>query len=554
MTMDRRRFLAWFTASGAAALLSPKVFGQDAETVTTEALAKAESLLGFTFTPEERDLMRKGVEEHVKNFTELRKVPLPNVVPPALSFSPLLPGRTVDTEEKPFVPSAVDAASIRVSDADLPFLPVTHLGALLRAGKITSAGLTGLYLDRLAEHGPTLECVITLTADRAREQAARADRELAAGTDRGPLHGIPWGLKDLFATRGYRTTWGAKPYESQVIDEDAAVVRRLDAAGAVLAAKLTVGALAWGDVWFGGTTKNPWNLEEGSSGSSAGPAAATVAGLVGFSIGTETLGSIVSPSQRCGATGLRPTFGRVSRWGGMALSWSMDKVGPICRSVEDCALVLNAIRGSDGKDGDVIDAAFPWDPRRDPREVRLGYDAEAFAEESDDKAFHDTALDTLRVMGFEPVPVTLPDVPAGDLLFILEAEAAAAFDTLTRSGEDDLLVRQMEEAWPNVFRTSRLIPAVEYIQANRARTLLMRGLETTLADVDVYVHPTYGGKTLLAANLTGHPSVVLPSGFRENGTPASITFTGRLFDEGTLLLVAKAYQDRTGFQKKHPEF
>ena len=394
--------------------------------------------------------------------------------------------------------------------------------------------------------------MITLTEDLALEQAERADRELKRGRPRGPLHGIPWGAKDLLAVPGVRTTWGAKPFENQMIDETATVAVRLEEAGAVLVAKLTVGALAWGDVWFGGTTKNPWNLEQGSSGSSAGPAAATVAGGAGFTIGTETLGSIISPSQRCGATGLRPTFGRVSRHGCMALSWSMDKIGPICRTVEDTAVVLAAIQGSDGKDGSVIDAPFPWDARRDPRRVRLGYDAEAFAEESDDRAFDQAALETLREMGFDPVPVTLPDLPVADLLFILEAEAAAAFDELTRSGRDDLLVRQIEQAWPNVFRTSRLVPAVEYIQANRARTLLMERFEETMRDVDVYVHPTYGGKTLVATNLTGHPSIVLPNGFRDDGTPASITFTGRLFGEADLLLVAKAYQDETGFHRRHP--
>jgi Asp-tRNA(Asn)/Glu-tRNA(Gln) amidotransferase A subunit family amidase len=313
--------------------------------------------------------------------------------------------------------------------------------------------------------------------------------------------------------------------------------------------------LAWGDVWFDATTKNPWNLEQGSSGSSAGPASATVAGLVGFSIGTETLGSIISPSQRCGATGLRPTFGRVSRHGGMALSWSMDKVGPICRSVEDCALVLDAIRGSDGKDADVIDAPFNWDVTQDPRLLRVGYDAEAFEkDDSDDKEFNQAALDTLREMGFDLIPIKLPELPVGDMLYILEAEAAAAFDDLTRSNKDDQLVRQIDEAWPNVFRAARFIPAVEYIQANRVRTLLMRQFEEMMEYVDVYVHPTYGGKTLVATNLTGHPSVVLPNGFREDGTPTSITFTGKLFGEAELLLVAKAYQDETGFHERHPDF
>jgi Asp-tRNA(Asn)/Glu-tRNA(Gln) amidotransferase A subunit family amidase len=313
-----------------------------------------------------------------------------------------------------------------------------------------------------------------------------------------------------------------------------------------------VGALAWGDVWYGGTTKNPWNLEQGSSGSSAGPAAATAAGLVGFSIGTETLGSIISPAQRCGVTGLRPTFGRVSRYGVMALSWTMDKVGPICRTSQDCALVLETIRGRDGKDEAVIEAGFGWNAGRNPLSLRVGYDVAAFEEESDDSALDQAALATLRRMGYELVPVRLPDLPVGDMLFILEAEAAAAFDDLTRSDRDDLLVRQIDEAWPNVFRTARFIPAVEYIQANRVRTILMQQYQDAIAEVDVYVHPTYGGNTLLVANLTGQPSVVVPHGLREDGTPASITFTGQLFGEANLLTVSMAFQNETGDHLRKP--
>ena len=557
--LGRRRFIAWFSTTGIAALLAPQILAQDRKTINRAAIAKAEALAGLTFTRKERFLMQKGIEEHLTNYKKLREIPLPNPVSPALVFNPLLPGRSVPATGDKFVNPQVDARTVSRDPDALPFLPVTHLGALLRAGHISSLELTQLYLERLKQYDKTLRCVITLTEDLALQQARRADRELKQNHDRGPLHGIPYGLKDLFAVKNSRTTWGATPYKDQVIDEDATVVTRLEEAGAVLAAKLSVGALAWGDVWFDGTTKNPWNQEQGSSGSSAGPASATVAGLVGFSIGTETLGSIISPSQRCGATGLRPTFGRVSRHGAMALSWSMDKVGPICRSVEDCALVLNAIRGTDGKDPGAIDAPLPWNPTQDPIKIRLGYDAEAFEKENEDEEesteqdFDQAALTELRAMGFHPRPIKLPDLPIGDLIFILEAEAAAAFDELTRSNQDDLLVRQIEQAWPNVFRTSRFIPAVEYIQANRARTLLMQQFEKTLEDIDVYVHPTYGGKTLLAANLTGHPSIVLPNGFRKDGTPASITFTGRLFGEADLLLVAKAYQDRTGFHTRRPK-
>jgi len=555
MNVDRRRFIAWLSTGGIAVLLGPKVFAQEKEeaaAVATEAIAKAETLSGLTFTPEERDLMQKTVGEHLASFQKLREVPLGNAVSPALVFSPLLPGETVPTEVKKPRYGRLTRLGAPSDPAELAFLPVARLGDLIRRKAITSADLTELYLDRLKQYDPKLECVITLTADRAREEAKEADREVRRGRIRGPLHGIPYGLKDLFAARGARTTWGAKPFENQVLDEDATVVTRLREAGAVLLAKLSVGALAWGDVWFGGTTKNPWKLDQGSSGSSAGPASATVAGCVGFAIGTETLGSIMSPSARCGATGLRPTFGRVSRAGGMALAWSMDKAGPICRAVEDCALVLDAIRGADGKDPAALDAPFNWDAGADPRALRVGYDKAAFEEKSDDAEFNQTGLRTLREMGIDPKPITLPDLPVSDMLFILEAEAAAAFDDLTRTNRDELLVRQVEDAWPNVFRAARFIPAVEYIQANRIRTLLMQRFGAMMADVDVYVHPTFGGNTLLATNLTGNPSLVLPNGFREDGTPVSFCFTGRLFGEAELCLLAKAYQDRTGYHLKHP--
>jgi len=551
-TLDRRRFLAWFGATGFTALLAPRVLAQDTETVTEAAIAKAETLSGLTFTDEERELMRKGVEDHLKNYEELRKVPLANDVPPAFLFRPLLPGEMAPPDDQPFLPGSANARKITATGEEVAFLDLLELGALLRSRRISSVELTRLYLDRLHRYDATLQCVISYTEETALEQAERADRDFLRGIDRGPLQGIPWGAKDLIATPGARTTWGAMPFKDQVLDVTATVARKLDEAGAVLVAKLAVGALAWGDVWFGGTTKNPWNLEQGSSGSSAGPAAATAAGLVGFSIGTETLGSIISPSQRCGATGLRPTFGRVSRYGVMALSWTMDKVGPICRYSEDCALVLETIRGRDGKDEAVIDAAFGWNARRDPMSLRVGYDVAAFEEESDDNALDQAALATLRGMGYDLVPVTLPDLPVGDMLFILEAEAAAAFDTLTRTNQDDLLVRQIEEAWPNVFRAAQLIPAVEYIQANRVRSILMRRYQESLADVDVYVHPTYGGNTLLIANLTGQPSVVVPHGVREDGTPASITFTGHLFGEADVLAVSKAFQDETKDHQRRP--
>jgi len=374
---------------------------------------------------------------------------------------------------------------------------------------------------------------------------------MPSGIDRGPLHGIPYGAKDLLATKGIRTTWGAVPFREQVFQEDATVVGKLADAGAVLVAKLSVGALAWGDVWFGGKTRNPWNLDQGSSGSSAGSASATAAGLVAFSIGTETWGSIVSPSNRCGVTGLRPTFGRVSRHGIMALAWSMDKIGPICRTVEDCALVFDAIRGPDGKDQSVVEASFPYDPGLSLEGLRIGY-LKNDIDSSENREKNQAVVDALERLGARVVPLELPRYPVDALSIILTAEAGAAFDELTRSGRDDLLVRQIEDAWPNVFRRSRFIPAVEYIQANRVRTLLIREMASLLNSVDLYVAPSFEGENLLLTNLTGHPCVVLPNGFNEDGSPTSITIVGRLYDEARLLAVSKAYQDATGFHLQHP--
>ena len=409
-----------------------------------------------------------------------------------------------------------------------------------------------MYLARLKRLDPVLKCVVTLTEERAREQARRADAEIAQGRYRGPLHGIPYGLKDLLAARGYRTTWGAEPYVDQHLDFDAAVVEKLEAAGAVLAAKLSVGALAWGDVWFGGMTRNPWNTEEGSSGSSAGPAAAVAAGLVGFAIGTETWGSIVSPCTRCGVTGLRPTFGRVSRRGAMALSWSMDKIGPIARTVEDCALVFAAIHGADPRDPSAVDYPFNWDAGRRAADLRVGYVRSAFAAERENKAQDEAALQVLRGLGIQLVPLELPDLPIMPMQVILQAEAAAAFDDLTRSGRDNLLARQVRDAWPNTFRVSRLVPAVEYVQANRVRTLAMRQMHAALQELDAYVCPSFEGDNLLLTNLTGHPCVTVPNGRTEKGSWPSLTFMGKLYGEAEALLLAKAYQDATEWHTLRP--
>ena len=521
--------------------------------ITTSDIVSAEKIISLHFTAKERKMMLSSVRRNSRRYQELRKTTLENQVPPALLFNPVIPGMKFQKERLPF--QYTSPADVRVPDnfEDLAFYPVTALAQLIKTRKITSTQLTQLYLSRLKKYGPELKCVITLTEELALRQARRADEEIASGRYRGPLHGIPWGAKDLLSTKGIKTTWGAMPYKDQVIEEDATVVKRLEEAGAVLVAKLSMGALAMGDVWFGGRTRNPWNPEQGSSGSSAGSAAATAAGLVGFSIGTETWGSILSPSTRCEVTGLRPTFGRVSRHGAMALSWSMDKIGPLCRTVEDCALVFQAICGPDGKDLTVVNHPFNWNPSADLDTIRIGYLKKAFEEDKEDKKNNEAALEILRSLGIELITFDLPDFPAYSLSFILTVEAAAAFDELTRADRDDLLVRQTRGAWPNSFRQARLIPAVEYIQANRLRMLLMREMAQKMKEIDVYIVPRRGGANLLMTNLTGHPAVVVPNGHNEKGSPTRISFIGNLFEEAKALRVAKAFQDATGFHLKHPD-
>ena len=526
-------------------------------TITTEDIASAEKIINLTFTQKERKMMRENLKDNASDYARLRDVKLANSVPPALQFNPAVPGVTFEkgaAEEKPFTLLENPAIARPANLENLAFYPVTSLAQLIRSRQVTSTELTLMYLGRLKKYGPPLECVVTLTEELALAQAKRADEEIAAGRYRGPLHGIPWGAKDLLATKGIKTTWGARPYKDQVIDQDAAVVKRLEEAGAVLAAKLSMGALAWGDVWFGGKTKNPWNYEEGSSGSSAGSAAATAAGLVGFAIGTETWGSIVSPSTRCGTTGLRPTYGRVSRAGAMALSWSMDKIGPICRSAEDCALVFEAIHGPDGRDPTVVNLPFLWDPSLDLKAIRVGYLQKAFESDYPTRKNDEASLDVIRKLGVELIPFELPEnLPVDSLAFILNAEAAAAFDELTRSSRDDLLVRQARNAWPNAFRQARFIPAVEYIQANRIRTLLIQDMAKRMAAIDVYVAPSFGGNNLLLTNLTGHPAVVVPNGFNEKGSPTSLSFIGNLFEEAKALRLALAFEQATSFHLQHPE-
>lgn len=554
---SRRSFLTALGAAGASGGLFPGVLWARVaagDEITVEVIAEAEKVAGLTFTDEQREMMLDGLRTNLTSYREVRsEVDLPNHVAPAILFDPDPPGTAPPTGSSRVDPSRPDRLPDPGRPADLAFASVAQLGTLLRDRAVTSEELTRLYLERLRRHDPELECVVTLMEESALEQARRADRELDEGRVRGPLHGIPWGAKDLLAVPGHPTTWGAAPFRDQILDQEATVVRKLDEAGAVLVAKLTLGALAMGDIWFGGRTRNPWNLEQGSSGSSAGSAAAAVAGLVGFAIGSETLGSIVSPSSRCGATGLRPTFGRVSRHGAMALSWTMDKLGPLCRSAEDCALVLAAIQGPDGSDRTVRDVPLEWDGGRGIEGIRIGYLGSAFEEDTERAPVDRRVLEVLRGLGADLVPVELPEeLPISALRVILSAEAAAAFDGLTRSGQDELLTRQDRGAWPNLFRTARFIPAVEYIQANRVRSLLMDELARAWQHVDVVVAPSFARNLLMATNLTGHPVAVVPHGFQDPGTPLSISFVGGLWKDAEALTVAHAYQRATDHHLRRP--
>jgi Asp-tRNA(Asn)/Glu-tRNA(Gln) amidotransferase A subunit family amidase len=521
--------------------------------VTKQMVAAAESLFGLNFNDAKRDSMLGDLNDQLRNFEAIRRVPLPNSVPPAILFNPIPVGMKLPTKQIPFSLTHPGAVSVPKNLEDLAFASITQLASLIKSRKISSTQLTTMYLARLKRYGPMLECVVTLTEELALAQARNADEEIALGKYRGPLHGIPYGAKDLLATKGIRTTWGSVPYKEQMFNEDATVITRLQNAGAVLVAKLTMGELAWGDVWFGGKTRNPWKLDQGSSGSSAGSASATAAGLVGFAIGTETWGSIVSPSNRCGTTGLRPTYGRVSRTGAMALSWSMDKIGPICRTVEDCAIVFHVIQGPDGIDQTLYDLPFNYSPTLNIKKLKVGFLKTDFDSAQSTKEQNDRTLVKLRSLGVDLVPIELPELPIADLNFILGAEAAAAFDELTRSGKDSLLVRQIKNAWPNALRANRFIPAVEYIQANRVRFLLIQEMAKLFQRVDLYVAPSLEGNNSLLTNLSGHPCVVVPNGFTNEHTPTSITFIGNLFDEGKLLGFAKQYQDATEFHTKHPK-
>ena len=624
MTLDRRSFLTACSHAGIASPLLPGILytlvaqAQEPSNntdqskppkITPEMIDQAAVLAGLgPFTAEQKEMMVDALVDNNGSYKAIRKLHLPNSVAPAYVFHPMPAGAILpdSASPKPFPSVAPETVpEVPANIEDLAFSTISELAGLIRTRKITSLALTQMYLARLKRYDSKLHFVISLTEERALAQAKAVDAEIAGGKYRGPLHGIPWGAKDLLAVKGYPTTWGAGGFEHQSFDEDATVVQRLDAAGAVLVAKFTLGALAMGDKWFGGRTRNPWNPNQGSSGSSAGSASAVAAGCVAFAIGSETLGSISSPCTRCGVTGLRPTFGFVPRTGAMALSWTMDKLGPITRSAEDCAIVLDAIHGPDGKDTSVAAASFDWNPLMDWRKLRIGYLKSEFdsppipkpAETSAngtpqqkkerekheaeqkvattrreyDRRYDLAALEKLRTMGIDLIPVELPKLPYGAMVPLLTAEAAAAFDDLTLSGRDRLLTEQGIEDWPNDFRVARFYPAVEYIQANRARTLAIQQVSALFNEVDILVTPTTG-KQLLATNLTGHPAIILPNGLRGAdapkppkvddgdsddiggpGTPVSLTFLAGHYHDAKLAAFALAYQQATGFNKLHPK-
>ena len=596
-SINRRNFVKLLPAAGAAGLAVSKspltAFAQIPTPaaspsprpsptplrITKEMMHNAEKLIGIELTDAQETMALRGVNGNLDSYEAIRRIDVPLDTEPAVVFHPALPGFHVKRApaKVKFKFGKNEPAQFKSVD-DLAFASVPQLAELIRTRKVSSVELTKMYLSRLKKYGPKLLCVVTLTEDLAMKQAQAADDDLKRGKYRGPLHGIPWGAKDLFATKGIKTTWGAEPYRDQVIDYDATVVERLRNAGAVLVAKLSMGALAQGPKWFGGVTRNPWVPDEdrqGSSGSSAGPASATSAGLVGFSIGTETLGSIVSPSSRCGVTGLRPTYGRASRYGAMGLSWTMDKIGPICRGVEDCAAALDAIYGPDGRDMTVGDAPFNWSADMPLSSLRVGYLKAEFettpqpnANEQQRRltdqrnAMYKDALAALEKAGVKMTPIELPKFPTGNIRFLLSAEAATAFDDITRDGRVNQLSGQDPGDWPNTFRTSRFIPAVEYLRAQRARVLLMREMDKLMSQWDVFVSPAPGSASLTITNLTGHPAVCLPCGFLDipgpnNGPlqhlPQAIMFTGGLYDEASPLRIALAFEKATPWHTMHPK-
>jgi Asp-tRNA(Asn)/Glu-tRNA(Gln) amidotransferase A subunit family amidase len=567
MKMDeqRRRFLASFSAMGLGSTLLPGVLWAQAQqaapgAITAEMLKGALALSGLTFSDEDQKSMLQSANQNLARFEGIRNLHIPNNVSPPFHFSAIVPGMKVNRTREPIrfsKPSVKRPANLET----VAFWPVTELAQLLQTRQVTSVELTKLYLDRLHKYNEKLNCVVTFLDDHALQQAKQADTEIAAGKYKGPLHGIPWGAKDIIAVPGYKTTWGSAAYKDQILDEEASVVEMLREAGAVLLAKLSSGELAQGDNWFGGQTKNPWDTAQGSSGSSAGPGSATAAGLVGFAIGTETSGSILSPSARCGVTGLRPTFGRISRYGVMALSWTQDRLGPMCRYAEDCALVMSVIARPDDRDMSVSDIPFNWNATTGIRKLRVGYLKDAFTDARDpvSKANDDKTMEILRGMGIQLIPVTVPDWTMDVSSY--GVESGAFFDEFIRTGGDKQMTNPGRA---NGFRTSRLIPAVDYLQSQRARMLMMMKLAEATAGVDVYLAPVGGGgggaegrgpaqRHSTMANGACYPALNVPNGFTAKGTPTNIAFFARPFGEGELLALAKAYQDAAGFHRKSPQ-
>jgi Asp-tRNA(Asn)/Glu-tRNA(Gln) amidotransferase A subunit family amidase len=603
MDEARRRFLGYFSSIGLGATLLPGALWaqaqeqqSDAPQVTLEMLQHALKISGLEFSEDDEKTMLNGLNQNLSRYQEIRALAIPNDVSPPFYFSSITPGMKVNKTGAPLVFSTT-AVKRPANIEDLAFASVVDLAHLLKTRKVTSVELTEMYLARLHKYNDKLNCVVTFMDETGLAQARQADREIAAGKYRGPLHGIPWGAKDIIAVKGYKTTWGSNVYKEQVIDEDASVIEMLRDAGAVLIAKLTSGELAQGDQWFGGQTKNPWNLEQGSSGSSAGPASATAGGCVAFGIGTETSGSILSPSGRCGISGLRPTFGRISRYGVMALSWTQDRLGPLCRYAEDCAVVMSVIAKPDGRDLSVSEIPFNWNAKLDIRKVRVGYLKDAFDETRDEaaKKLDDATLEQMKSLGVKLVPLTTPDWTLDVSSY--SVESAVFFDELIRTGRDKQLTNPGRG---NGWRGARMIPAVEYLQAQRARSMMMMKLAEATADVDVYLAPANNGpgggggrgaggrgrgaapadgasagaapaggrgagggfgnplrrspmqRHFNMANMACYPALAIPNGFYENGSPASVTFMARPFGEAELIAVGKAYQDAAGFHLKHP--
>ncbi len=533
--------------------LANYLFASAQLSVTTEDIATGEKLFDLSFTQAKKDSMLTTLNDRIKTYNYLHKNGLSNDAPFPLSYSPVLPGMKIPKKQLPVHFTIPLNISVPTNKAELAFYSIPQLASLIKYKKITSEALTHFFIERLKQHGETLHCVIEITETLATEQAKKADAEIARGVYKGPLHGIPYGIKDLFAVKGTRTTWGIPPGKNQIINETAFVAEQLEKAGAVLVAKLSLGELAMDDVWFGGKTRNPWDTTQGSGGSSAGSASATAAGLVPFAIGTETYGSIVDPSMRCGVTGLRPTYGTVAKTGAMNLAWTSDKIGPICRSAEDAAIVFNYTHGADKGDPSSIEAAFNYTGKTDISKLKIAY-AKNYIDTLPESSTEKQTLAVLNKMGAKITAFIFPNDMHGDeiLGLIICAEAAAAFDPLTRSGIDDELVQQNKDRWPNIFRSARFIPAVEYITACRLRYQIMQKVYPILNQFDIIIAPPETGDQLAITNLTGNPSITIPNGVLPNGLPASITFIAKHFDEALLLAFTKKYQEFTRFHLKHP--